>query len=166
MSHLQSSTVEAESEKEEDDLNNSVRILFEVSMSNLDLRLHFQNKLVEMGTKHFKLGGLDHSDLRLLINSLCFQYHRFANSLDFFQELSREDQDVLLRQNSPCFVQLVFCQAFNSAAGFHQLNNLVAQTIYGGEESSRRILDHTIVKLEFEEFAAMTDMFQLSLIHI
>ena len=135
--------------------NDILRILFEVNMRNLDLRLYFQNKLANEG-KQFKLSNLKHCDLRHLINSLCFQYHQFARSLDCFQELRPEDQMTLLRQNTPNFIQFVLSKAFSSVSGFHQLNNLVAQTICGTEN----ILDDAISPLEFEDFAEMTGMFQ------
>lgn len=137
--------------------NDRLRILFEVSMRNLDLRLHFQSKLSAAAPgKVLKMSNLEHSDLRLLINSLCSQYHQFARNLDCFHSLSPADQAVLLRQNTPCFIQLVFCKAFNATTGFHQLNSLVAQTICGTEN----ILDNAIAKIEFEAFARETSMFQ------
>ena len=58
------------------------------------------------------------------IIELCCQFKHFAHSREEFLTLSKYDQERLLHQNTPLYVQLILAMYFNASSGWKQLQVL------------------------------------------
>lgn len=111
---------------EQEDTKEDVIAKYKSAMFNPDLYVAVISKMFSSdGTILTQGPALNKTDLAEIVRSLIVRYTSYIRANKIFSMLPQSDQETLLKQNVPLFIQLIMAKVQNSRTRFEQLCHLV-----------------------------------------
>ena len=123
------------------------------SFNRVAKRIHLTQEFLE---NHQRKKPLEKRPLVNHLNMISLMFSDFAKNQEYFSALSAQDQEVLIKHNSPLYIQYILARYFSSETGREQ----IAWISQGNGPPSESTYD--LCRISFEEFNCSTNLFQCS----